>query len=89
MNKIYKNCQSCGMPNMHDTHDDGTNKDGTRSYKYCKDCYRDGSFLFPELTVSQMKSRVKRKLKNVGYSTFLARFFSRGISSLERWKKEE
>lgn len=35
MAKVYKNCQSCGMPLKKSPNDGGTNKDGTISTMYC------------------------------------------------------
>jgi hypothetical protein len=39
-----------------------------------------------DMTVDQMKVRVKEKLREVGIPGFLAGFFTKGIPNLERWK---
>jgi len=35
MNKVNKFCQSCGMPMSKDPQGGGTEKDGTKSLKFC------------------------------------------------------
>jgi hypothetical protein len=83
---VYKNCQSCGMPLKRDAAGGGTNADGTRSSMYCSHCFEDGRFTLPDLTVEQMKERVKEKLAQIGFPAFATVFFTRGIPRLERWK---
>lgn len=86
MEPRYKNCQSCGMPLKRDVQGGGTQTDGSASPKYCSHCYQGGKFTLPELTVVQMRERVKGKLKGFGFPGFLAGFFTRGIPNLERWQ---
>ena len=87
MEKTYKSCQSCGMPMKKDEKGGGTNADGTKSNMYCSHCHEDGKFSQPDITVSQMKDRVKTKLKESGFPGFLTGLFTIGIPKLERWKK--
>jgi hypothetical protein len=86
MEKANKNCQSCGMPLKRDAQGGGTNADGTKSLTYCSHCYALGKFTLPDITLEQMKDRVKIKLKEFGFPGFLAGFFTRNIPTLERWK---
>lgn len=84
----YKNCQSCGMPFKRDPARGGTEADGSKSIKYCSKCYANGQFIHPEIdTAQKMQTLVKGKLKEMGFPGFLAGFFTKGIPSLERWKK--
>lgn len=86
MNKVYKKCQSCGMP-LKKSHDGGgTNSDGTVSTKYCEYCYEKGQFSQPDITAKEMQEFVKHKMKDMGFPGFLAGLFSKGIPKLERWK---
>lgn len=86
MEKSYKNCQSCGMPMKKDEKGGGTNKDGSKSLKYCSRCYTSGEFLNPEIdTAERMQGFVKEKLKSMGFPGFIAGFFVKGIPKLERW----
>lgn len=86
--KAYKNCQSCGMPLSKDENGGGIEKDGTRSIMYCSHCYENGEFTLPDLTVDQMKQRVKEKIVEFGMPALIAVFFTRSIPKLERWKKQ-
>lgn len=87
MEKIHKNCQSCGMPLARDEQGGGTERNGDRSKTYCSHCYENGEFTQPNLTVDQMKDRVKQKLVEFGFPKFLTGLFTRNIPKLERWSK--
>ena len=82
------NCQSCGMPLKKDERGGGTNADGTLSKMYCSHCYEKGQFTRPGITAKQMQELARGKIKEMGFPGFMARFFTRGIPNLERWKKE-
>ena len=86
MEKIYKNCQSCGMTLKKDEKGGGTNMDGSKSNRYCSRCYEKGSFTRPDITVNEMKDLVKGKLREMGFPAIIAWFFTSNIHSLERWK---
>jgi hypothetical protein len=75
------------MPLSKDSRKGGTNIDGSLSTTYCSHCYQNGKFTLPELTVDQMKERVKGKMKELGFPGFLAGFLTKGIPKLERWKR--
>ena len=82
----FKNCQSCGMPMSSDEQGGGTEADGSKSLKYCSHCYQAGRFTIPDLTVEQMKDRVRGKMKEIGFPGFMAGLFTRRIPKLDRWK---
>ncbi|PFO08977.1 hypothetical protein COJ85_02425 [Bacillus sp. AFS076308] len=84
---IYKNCQSCGMPLAKDELGGGTEKNGTKSIKYCSHCFMNGEFTLPNITVEEMKQRVKEKIVEFGMPKFIAGMFTRNIHNLERWKR--
>lgn len=46
-------CNSCGKP-MSRGDELGTNKDGSKNEYYCADCYQNGEFTEPDLTVEDM-----------------------------------
>lgn len=84
----YKFCQSCGMPLSKDPQRGGTEKDGSKSLKYCSYCYQNGNFTSPEIdTPKKMQKFCIGKMKEQGMSGFIAWIFTRGIPKLERWKK--
>jgi hypothetical protein len=84
---VFKNCQSCGMPLAKDELGGGTEKNGTKSMKYCSHCYMNGEFTLSNLTVEEMKQRVKEKIVDFGMPQFIAGLFTRNIHKLERWKR--
>ena len=87
MEKVHKNCQSCGMPLKRDPQNGGSNSDGSKSTTYCSHCYDRGQFKQPIMTVTEMQQFVKEKMKGFGFPGFLAGFFTKNIPQLERWKK--
>lgn len=83
-NKI---CQSCGMPLKSDPQKGGTEKDGTKSVKYCSYCYQEGKFSSPEIdTAKKMQQFCMGIMKEKGMPKFMAWIFTRGIPKLDRWK---
>jgi len=81
-----KYCQSCGMPLSKDPRGGGTNADGSVNGTYCSHCYVGGAFTLPDITLDQMKERVRGKLIEMGFPKFLAGLFTRNIARLERWR---
>lgn len=87
MTRMYRNCQSCGMPLKRDPQGGGTEADGSRSAVYCSHCYENGTFTLPDITVSEMQRRVGQKLRESGLPALLAAFFARNVPKLDRWRK--
>lgn len=85
MEKVYKVCQSCGMPLKKDV-SIATNVDGSKNFIYCSHCYQHGAFTLPNITAVEMQERVLRKMIEMGFPRFLGKFFTKGIQKLERWK---
>jgi hypothetical protein len=83
--KVYKNCQSCGMPLKKDPNGGGTNADGSKSTMYCSYCYANGAFVNPDWNAEQMREFVKDKMKTMGFHKFFANIFTKGIPKLKRW----
>lgn len=85
----YKFCQSCGYPLKKDKKGGGTEKDGTRSTKYCSMCYENGLFLTPpEIdTPGKMQKFCILEMKEDGINGLFAWLATRSIPKLERWKK--
>jgi hypothetical protein len=74
------------MPLKSDPEKGGTEKDGSKSLKYCSYCYQRGSYTQPSFTAEDMQEFSKSKMKEMGIPGFLAGLFTRGIPRLERWK---
>ncbi|MFA6080472.1 MAG: zinc ribbon domain-containing protein [Candidatus Gracilibacteria bacterium] len=90
MNKIYKQCQSCGMPLKKDKNGGGSEKDGTTSTMYCSSCYKDGLFRKPDMTLEDMKKLVDMVLKNEMKFASIFRWLAvQQIPRLVRWQKNK
>ncbi len=74
------------MPLSKDEQGDGTNADGSKSTEYCSRCFKDGKFCNLDMTVEQMQELVKGKLKEMHFPGFLARYFTKNIPTLKRWR---
>ena len=77
-------CQSCCMPLENDLML-GTEKDGSRSRQYCKYCYQDGNFIHPEMTLGEMISLVKDKMKAMNLDQGLIDKTVESLPYLNRW----
>jgi len=85
MDKVYKNCQSCGMPLKNDPNGGGTNADGSKSTMYCSYCWQNGAFTGPaDMTVQQMQTFCIGKLKEKGIPKPIGWLLTRGLPKLER-----
>lgn len=81
-------CQSCGRSLGEGRY--GTNADGSSTHEYCNQCYRQGRFAEPELTLQQMVDRsITRMLResHVAYED-VRQFAERMIPELQRWNKK-
>jgi len=87
--KEYAFCQSCGFPLKKDKQGGGTEKDGSKSNKYCSMCYANGQFLTPpEIdTAAKMQDFCMQEMKKDGMNSIFAWLATRTIPKLERWKK--
>ena len=83
---MQKMCQSCGMPMAKDPGRGGTEKDGSKSEKYCSFCYEDGAFHNPDFSAKEMQAFCVEQMKKQGMNGMLAWLFTRGIPRLERWR---
>ena len=88
MEKVYTQCQSCGMPLKKDKQGGGSEKDGTLSTMYCSSCYQAGVFTRPNISVEEMQKLVDGVLKNEMKWWKLFRWLATNqIPRLARWKK--
>lgn len=87
--KTYKFCQSCGFPMAKDKKGGGTEKDGSKSIKYCSMCYANGRFLTPAdvNTAKKMQKFCMSEMRKDGMNRIFAWLATRSIPKLERWNK--
>lgn len=88
MEKTYKMCQSCGMPMKKDPCGGGTEKDGTKSKKYCSYCYKDGEFTMKGTAKEMQEFCTNMMTKQMHMPKFIAKFLCHNIPNLERWKNK-
>lgn len=84
----YTNCQSC-LKTFILKDDFGLEKDGTQSKCFCSDCYSDGTFINPSLSIDEATNQLIGKLKESKYNK---RKINRKIKELEttlRWKRQK
>jgi hypothetical protein len=75
------------MPFKQDPQKGGTEKDGSKSLKYCSYCYKDGEFTNPEIdTPQKMQKFCIEMMQKQGMPKFMAWIFTRSIPRLERWR---
>jgi len=86
MEKIYKHCQSCGMPMKRDALGGGTNIDGSKSLRYCSHCFQSGGFTCTNINAQQMQAFCIEKMVEMKIPRLFVRFFARTIPRLERWR---
>ncbi|MFW9778155.1 MAG: zinc ribbon domain-containing protein [Candidatus Heimdallarchaeota archaeon] len=79
-------CQSCGLPT--NTDERGSEQDGTFCDDYCNDCYENGQFIEPEITLKEMiESSVPSTIKSRNMTTSEARDYLRILlPTLKRWR---
>ena len=56
-------CNSCGRPIA--KADYGTNADGSLNDEYCKDCFQNGEFTEPDITLEEMITRKTKEMKKI------------------------
>lgn len=85
-----KFCQCCGMP-LDKPEVMGTEADGTLSGDYCRYCYQNGAFTWPEATVDDMIAlNLKFNEENgfpMGTQEEAERMMRGWLPALKRWKK--
>lgn len=74
------------MPLKRDEKGGGTNANGSKSIMFCSKCFEQGKFTQPDMTIEQMQTLVKGKLKEFGFPRLVTGLFTRNIPKLERWR---
>ncbi len=85
---MSKQCQSCGMPLSTKKAGDcrGSEKDGSKSEKWCSLCYENGAFIGPDCTLDEMKTIVDKALVENGSGRLMRWLAQKQLPHLERWK---
>lgn len=84
--KIHLACQSCGKL-FSSSRKYGTEKDGSLSNCYCKQCYKKGKFTNKDLTKEEFLRVAKEEIKN---ENFIIRYIlMKRLEKLERWNPDK
>lgn len=83
--KIHSKCQSCGMK-FSSVRKYGTNKDESNSNAFCEDCFQNGEFTEPELTLKQVKANAKPFTKG---NYFTRKHQLNSLNNLERFNRNK
>ncbi len=86
-----KLCQSCAMPlNEKGLDLRGTEAGGAKSDKFCVHCYRDGSYVEPNITIEEMTKKgidgVEKSNANFFKKFLMRKSYPTLLRQLERWK---
>jgi hypothetical protein len=79
----YERCQSCACK-FSSIHTYGVNEDDSFNSAFCKNCYDRGVFTEPLLTMEEVIERIK---KIAGERKFQKDYWTKIVSQLDRWKK--
>ena len=81
-------CQSCGLPFTDENK--GTNRDQSESEDYCNNCFQNGSFTEPSLSLREMEVRnLERAKKNENLTLEEAQEALKILPTLKRWRIRE
>jgi len=83
-----KQCQSCGMPLHSKRAGDcrGTERDGSKSEKWCSLCYVNGEFVSPNMSLVEMTKIVDDALRREKVWLPMRYMARRQLPRLERWR---
>ncbi|GLC29590.1 transcriptional regulator [Clostridium omnivorum] len=80
-------CQSCGLPfNEEHAHFIATEPDGSKSI-YCTNCYKDGKFIAPNLSMEEMIEIIVPILGRTIGEEEARRETTALLPTLKRWKR--
>lgn len=60
-------------------------KDDREKVMYCFECFADGKFREPALTIKDMKKKIGRQCKELGFNKLTTFVYQQRLSNLERW----
>jgi hypothetical protein len=64
----------------------GTEMDGvTKSIEYCSNCYKDGKFTEPDITVDEMIAKIQERLRSEGMPEPVIERHLMAVYGFTRW----
>jgi len=74
------------MPMFRDQNGGGTEMDGvTKSIEYCSNCYKDGKFTEPDITVDEMIAKIQERLRSEGMPEPVIERHLMAVYGFTRW----
>lgn len=81
-------CQCCGLPFTPRL--GGTNRDQSKNSDYCIDCFKDGVFTDPHLSIQDMEKKLLDMARHHdGMSIEEAEAIIKMLPDLKRWKMSQ
>lgn len=77
-------CQSCGVP-LDNPEFLGTEVDGSRNEEYCLNCYVEGSFRDPDMTLDEMQEIIISEMEKMQESSDRIDMAVSNLENLKRW----
>ena len=74
------------MPLNKDRGNGGTERNGSKTDRYCSHCYQKGEFVRQGITVEQMRALCIEKMVEMRFPQFVAKLLTRNLHKLDRWK---
>lgn len=81
----YECCQSCGIDLVDDRAYERASNDERRRTIYCSECFSEGVFKEPDLTIEQMKDKVTRRCVELKIGKSKRNQVLKSIRFLKRW----
>lgn len=84
---LIQHCQSCGMK-LSNQEEYTSFSESERKSKYCKTCYTDGDFNEPDITLEEMKEKVRNRCKELNFDRLTTWVATTRLKNLDRWRKK-
>lgn len=81
----YERCQSCWVPLASEEAYRLLTADEKQKAMYCSTCFKDGNFIEPEMTLKQMKAKVRARCKEIKFGWLATWIWTSRLDYLERW----
>lgn len=78
-------CQSCGLNFKNQLNYTSSRKS---EQIYCETCFKDGEFTEPELTIEQMRERIKNRCTELKINRLYRFILIERLDNLKRWRKK-
>lgn len=85
---VNNTCQSCGLNMMNDDEYYKLTFEQKKATLYCSNCFLNGNFTEPKLSLKKMEERVNKQHKKSGLTKYQRNRHVKSIKYLKRWKRK-